>query len=321
MLDYLVVVLTLVAIFAIMSLSFNIQWGYAGLVNLSSITFVGVGASISAVVTLPPSPGGGDTYILGLQLPFLVAVGAAMLSSALLSLAIGVVALSRVRAHYFAIVTFCIAEIVHQIVGAETGLFNGFYGLYGIPQPFVAVIPGGPTVYTYFYLGLAILALVISFWFAERLRRSPFGRVLRAIREDENAVRAFGRNVFHLQLKAFVLGATLAGLAGALLAHYIGAFDPGGWTASETLLIFACVFLGGSGNNFGAVLGTVLILGLFVEGTRLIPTVLITNAQQGALQSAIIGALLILVLRFRPAGLLPERVPRDAESGELMVAK
>lgn len=311
MIDYFVVVLTLVAIYAIMSLSLNIQWGLAGLVNLSSITFVGLGASVSAVFTLPTSPDPGDTYILGLQMPFLVAVGAAMLSAAVLSLVIGAIALSRVRAHYFAIVTFCVAEILHQIVGATKWLFNGFYGLYGIPQPFVNLVPGGAANYGYFYLGLCFLALTLAFLFTERLRRSPFGLALRAVRDDEDAAQAFGRNVFMLRLKAFVLGSVLAALAGALLAHYIGAFNTDGWTASETLLIFACVFLGGSGNNWGVVFGTFLVLGLFVELIRLTPTVIMTNAQQGALQSVLIGLALILVLRWRPAGIFAERLNRD----------
>jgi ABC-type branched-subunit amino acid transport system permease subunit len=222
---------------------------------------------------------------------------------------VGAVALNRVRAYYLAIVTFCTAEIVHQLVSNYIPLFNGNSGLYGLDPPLMNIL--GLAYNNDLYLALCAVVLVVVFLFAERLRRAPFGRALRAVREDNDAARAFGRNVFRLQLKAFVLGCTIAGLGGALLVNFTGALNPAGWTSGETLLLLAAVFLGGSGNNWGVVLGMFLVLGLLGEGTRLIPTWIMTNEQQAAFQAMALGVLLIVILRFRPVGILAEATPRE----------
>ena len=309
---YVVVVLTLVAIFSIVCIGLNIQWGLGGLVNLSAITFVAIGGYVSAVFTLPPS----EPYmphILGLQAPFLVGAVAAMVVCGVMGFALGVVALSRVRDYYFAIVTLCVGEITYEVVNAYPQLFNGFAGLYGVPQPFLTVIPGGQDYYSFFYLGFCVLILIAVFIFAEALRRSPFGRALRAVREDQKAASAFGLNVFRLQVKAFVLGSVIAGLGGALLVHFVGGYNPLDWTVAETFLLLACVFLGGSGNNAGVILGTFLVVGVFNEGTRFIPDVLISRSQLAALQAVVIGLLLIAILRWRASGILPEPLGRDKQ--------
>jgi branched-chain amino acid transport system permease protein len=309
MLDYLVLVLILVAINAIVAIGLNIQWGYTGLLNLSSITYVGIGGYVAMVVALPPAGTLGAHYILGLGLPFPIAVVAAIAVCAVLGTVVGAVALNRVRAYYLAIVTFCIAEIIHQLVSNYIPLFNGNTGLYGLDPPFLNVF--GPAYNNDLYLGLCVIVLIAVFLFAERLRKGSFGRALRAVRDDNDAARAFGRNVFRLQLKAFVLGCAIAGLGGALLVNFTGALNPDGWTSGETLLLLAAVFLGGSGNNWGVVLGMVLVLGVLGQGTTFIPSWLMTNQQQAAFQAMLLGVLLIVILRFRPEGILPEAIPRD----------
>ena len=222
---------------------------------------------------------------------------------------VGAVALNRVRAYYLAIVTFCTAEIIHQLVSNYIPLFNGNSGLFGLDPPFLNVF--GPAYNNDLYLAFCVVVLAVVFLFAERLRRGSFGRALRAVREDGDAARAFGRNVFRLQLKAFVIGCVIAGLGGALLVNFTGALNPDGWTSGETLLLLAAVFLGGSGNNWGVVLGMILVLGFLGQGTTFIPSWLMTNQQQAAFQAMVLGVLLIVILRFRPAGILPEAIPRD----------
>ncbi len=309
MIDFLVLVLILVAINSIVAIGFNIQWGYTGLLNLSSITFVGIGGYVAMVIALPPPGNSGMQYILGLGWPFPIAVLVAMVVCAVLGAILGAIALNRVRAYYLAIVTFCVAEIVHQVVSTYIPLFDGNSGLYGLNPPFSNVV--GLANYNDLYLGLCVVILAIVFLFAERLRKSPFGRALRAVREDHDAAQAFGRDVWLLQLKAFVIGCAIAGLGGALLVNFTGALNPDGWTSGETLLLLAAVFLGGSGNNWGVLLGMLLVLGVLQEGTSLIPTWIMSNEQQAALQAMTLGVLLIVILRFRPMGILAETADRD----------
>ena len=308
MLDYLVVIGTLVAINAISVVGMNIQFGYAGLVNLMTITFVAVGGYVTMVLCLPPASY--SPYILGLQQPFAVGVAGGMVVSGVLGLIVGAIALSRIRAFYFAIVTFCVAEIAYQVVSADKPLFGGSDGVVGLPSPYIDLV--GVANYGYFYFGLCLAALAIVFIFAEYLRRRPFGRVLRAVRDDRDAARAFGRNVFRLQLKAFVIGCVIAGLAGGLLVGFTGALSPGSWSSAETTLFLTAMFLGGSGNNWGVVLGILLVGGVLNEGTRLILPGIMTGGQQAAFQQMIIGAVLIVILRWRPRGLMPEQVRRDS---------
>ena len=310
MLAFITVSLILVVTNSIVAVGLNIQLGYTGMVNLMSITCVAIGGYTTLVLAMPPAiPSTGLTYVLGLNWPFPLAVLGGTVVAGLFGLLVGSIALRRLRAHYFAIVTFCVAEITHQSIGNFNPLFGGFNGIYGLPQPGVEVV--GYDNWNYFYLTVCLVVLVIVFLFAEYLRRRPFGRVLRAIREDQDAARAFGRNVYRLQLQAFVIGSLLAGLGGAMLVGFTGALDPGSWGSPETLVLITAIILGGSGNNFGVVLGMVLIAGVITQGLTFLPAGLISNTLLSPVEVMIYGALLIVVLRFRPEGLLPERPPRD----------
>jgi ABC-type branched-subunit amino acid transport system permease subunit len=196
-----------------------------------------------------------------------------------------------------------------NFIGNSKLPFNGLNGVFGLPQPFVDLV--GATDYNYYYLGLCVAVLAVVFIFAEYLRRGSFGRVLRAIREDQDAAQAFGRDPYRLQLKAFVLGSVIAGLGGGLLVGFTGALDPGGWTAGETLILLTAVFLGGSGNNLGVIVGMVLLSGVVSNAISFLPQVILKDTQQAPAQLMVYGVLLILILRFRPAGLIPESISRD----------
>jgi ABC-type branched-subunit amino acid transport system permease subunit len=168
--------------------------------------------------------------------------------------------------------------------------------------------------YQYFFMGLSLAMFVVVYLLMWRISGSRFGMALRTLREDERAAAAFGRDIYRLKLKGYVLGAGVGGFAGALFAAYLSAFNPSAWSPVEVIVLYAAVLVGGRGNIVGVALG-VLIMGMLVqESTRFLPRVpgldqLNTLHPQVllALRGAIIGLVLILFLRFRPQGLLPER--------------
>ena len=168
--------------------------------------------------------------------------------------------------------------------------------------------------YQWFLMGLCLLMFVLVFLLMWRVSRSRFGLALRTLREDERAAAAFGRDIYRLKLKGYVLGAAVGGFAGALFATYLSAFNPSAWSPIEVIVLYSAVLVGGRGNIWGVALG-VLIMGVIVqESTRFlqqIPGLEVFNTQHPqvllALRGAIIGLVLVLFLRFRPQGLLPER--------------
>src|SRR5207302_7795706 len=139
--------------------------------------------------------------------------------------------------------------------------------------PFNSVLRLNPHVYPVFYLAFCLAVLIAVYLFLERLFWSPFGRALRSLREDGTAAAAFGRNVFALKLKGYVIGGVIAGLGGALFVHFLGAFNVSAWSPVETLLLYAAIFVGGTGNNRGVILGIFLVLIFFQEVTRFLPEI------------------------------------------------
>jgi branched-chain amino acid transport system permease protein len=310
MTQYLIGLATTGVIFSIIALALNVRWGWAGEFDIALFAFVAIGAYVYSVITLPksnlPPPGG---YILGLQWPFIVGVIAAVVIAGLLSAVAGAVALRKLRDDYFGITTLAIALILSLVIGEYTPLFDGYEGLYGMPQPLSGVGRFGPDGGNYLFL--CIGALVIAYVVLEMLGKSPFGRTVRSVREDDIASAAFGRNVYAVKLKAYVIGGCVAGLGGALLAAYITAFNPYGWTPQETFLIYAALFIGGTGNSLGVIIGAFFVEVGVQEVTRYIPQ-LGNNASSGdAIRLIVIGLLIVAVLWFRPQGILPERRGKD----------
>jgi branched-chain amino acid transport system ATP-binding protein/branched-chain amino acid transport system permease protein len=310
MTQYLIGLATTGVIFAVIALALNVRWGWAGEFDIALFAFVAIGAYVYSVITLPksnlPPPGG---YILGLQWPFIIGVIAAVVISGLLSAVAGAVALRKLRDDYFGITTLAIALILSLVIGEYTPLFDGYEGLYGMPQPLSGVGRFGPDGGN--YLALCIAALVLAYLVLERLGKSPFGRTVRSVREDDIASAAFGRNVYLVKLKAYVIGGCVAGLGGALLAAYITAFNPYGWTPQETFLIYAALFIGGTGNSLGVIIGAFFVEVGVQEVTRYIPQIG-NNASSGdAIRLIVIGLLIVAVLWWRPQGILPERRARD----------
>ncbi len=312
---------TTAAIFAIICIGLNIQWGYTGIFNFGVVAFFMLGAYVGGIVTKQPADGEFSTYVggwgdalnlfpgldSGAWLPFLVAIVLAAALCALLALVLGLSTL-RLREDYLAIALIGVAELMRRIVIEEQGLVNGSRGLGGIPRPLAGWVSDGN--YKYLFAVLVLAALGVVYLLVELALRSPWGRVLRAIREDEAVVAASGKSVFWFKIQGFVFGAALMGVGGALYSFQQGALSPETFTHFfGTFIFWAMLVVGGSGSTSGAILGAYVIWALWS----------ITLQIQGydlpvAIQSRIIyvrefsiGALIVFVLLARPRGLLPER--------------
>jgi len=246
-------------IYALLALGLNVQWGYTGLFNVGISSLFALGAYTSALLTKNPVPSPGAWP--GLGLPFVVGLVCAALVAALAAALLGSATL-RLRGDYLAMVTLGAGEIVRLLLLNESSLTHGAEGLRAIPQPLHTWFPARDYNAFYFVVVLALLAL--TFWGMERVLRSPWGRALRAVRDDEEAAASLGKNTFVLKFQAFVLGAALMGLAGALYAHFTTFISPADFVPLQTFLVWMMLIAGGSGSNRGAVVGAVLIWGLWV---------------------------------------------------------
>lgn len=286
----------------------NIQFGYAGILDFTYIVFFAIGGYICGVLALGrPLPGTQVSYILGTNWPFPLPLIMGGVAAGLLGTFVGFVALRRLRSDYLGIVTFSIGFIAYDIVGNYTNLFDGFDGLYGVPQPGESALNLNPNTYTYLFIGICVVVLAILGYVTRRISTSPLGRVLRAIREDRDQAEALGKNTFKYLMTAMVIGSVFGGLAGALSIEFVGALNPGGWTAPETFIIWATVIVGGRGNALGVVLGALVMPTIFVEAARFLPVYGAHPVVFEALRNVLVGSLLILVLWIRPRGIVPER--------------
>jgi len=306
MIQYLVSILTEGAIFGIMALGLNVIWGWSGDFDLAYYGYVALGAYMTLVLTIgQPTPPA--QYILGLQLPYLVALLGAVVSSALMGLIVGLIALRRLRGIYFSIVTLGAVYVLYVMAGQYVPLFDGYNGLSGLFNPMGDALGLDYQSYQYFFLGFCAFLFILVFIFMARVSGSRFGLALRSLREDERAAAAFGRDIYQLKLKAYVLGAAFGGLAGGLFAAYLSAFNPSAWSPIEAIVLYSAVLVGGRGNIRGVVLGVAVMIVLIQESTRFLPDVPGHPVIVPALREIVIGAVLVLFLRFRPQGLLPER--------------
>ena len=287
-------------LYALMALGLNVIWGLAGMVNLGLVGFYAIGAYASALLTT--------------RWGWPIAAGIAA-GGVLAAVAGAVVALltGRLRGDYLAIVTLGFAEVVRLVATNETELTRGTDGISGIPGPFRAVL--SPSGFNLLSLALVWTAVAVAGLALTRMAGSPWGRVLRAVREDEGVAAAAGKPVLRFKVEAFVAGALVLGVAGALYAHYNAYVAPDAFGPLVTLNIVLALSAGGAGRMSGAVLGGVLVV-LLMEGARFAGAVLpgLAAVQIASLQQAAIGVLLIVVLHVRPAGLLPELVVRRDRS-------
>lgn len=291
---YLVAVAIQCLIYMLLTLGLNLHYGFTGLINFGHVAFYCIGAYGSALLAKA-----------GLPIPLAWAASIAL--AALAALPLGLVTL-RLRAEYLAIVTLGFAEAVRLIAHNESWLTQGAPGLTGIPKPFAATTALGwraEHAYLLTLIALNLVAVAIML----RLTRSPFGRLIQAIRDSEDAVRAIGKRPPSYKVRVLMIGAGLAGLAGALQAHYVGYISPDQFVAHVTFLAWMAMIMGGTGTVAGSVLGAVILLA-FLEGSRFLRDLLpfVSEVQMASVRLAVVGLALMLFTRYRPQGIAGSRV-------------
>jgi branched-chain amino acid transport system permease protein len=359
-----------IGVFAMLALALNLHWGYTGLFNIGIVGFMAVGVYVMALVSKPLYEAGGASQVGGLGLPLIVGIIAGMLAAALLGLVVALPAL-RLRADYLAIVTIAMSEIVRfsflssefqqfQLFGNRVG-FGGGSGLIlnytdplralfsavglwdaylGLVQAFRVIIPNNPkpVVDGLVYGGFLLVAVAGYYWLLKRTGESPFGRVLKAIREDEDVANSLGKNTDQFKIKSFMVGCALMGLAGIFWLMTQGAVTPNFFRPRVTFFVWIALIIGGAGSNTGSVLGGAIFAAVLYQGPRYfknlvdtvlpnvgspnsfgpaispfiselnpIPFLLYTVDSIRQLQLVIMGLVLIWLMHNRPEGLLGHR--------------
>ena len=284
--DYLVHILVMVALFAILATSFNLLIGYAGLFALSHAAFFGIGAYATAIVATK----------FGLPFPLPMLIGFAV--TAVAGILIALPAL-RISGDYLVIVSLALQVIVIAIMLNWTALTGGTDGIRGIPRVelFGVSLDTAPK-----FLPLALAAAALCYWVSWRVGASPFGRALKAMRENEAAAQAVGKNIVAMKLAVFGVAAALASVAGSLYAQYVTFISADTFTLELTIYVLAMVILGGTGNLAGSLVGAAILVVLpeLLKFLDLPPDI------ADKLRQMFYGAILIAMLRLRPQGLLPE---------------
>lgn len=332
--DYLASFSVMASIYAVLTLGLNVQWGYNGHLDFGIAGFFAVGAFTMALfVTAPPS-GLMAQYaqqLFGLHAPFIVGLIAAGALSGVIGYLVALPVLP-LRTDFLAIATLGIAEIIRLIFQNERWLANGPQPLSGIPQPLSCVfakpacawLPDSvaqtvalmsPRDYGYLYLVIVVVTLSIVYVVLETAVRSPWGRALRAVRDEEASAAMNGKHVRSLRVQSFVLGAIVIGIGGALYAPYMVTIDYSHFAPLfGTFIVWVMLMLGGSGNNRGAILGAFVIWGVW-SGTGFVTdslqSSLATIAPEIASRTAFlrwtfVGVLLVGIVLFRPQGILKE---------------
>ena len=332
-LSYMTTFILMASIYGVLSLGLNVQWGYTGLFNIGIAAFFAIGAFTSALVTTVKPTGFNASFTqqaFGLGLPFWVGLLAAGLLAGVLAWLIGKPTL-RLRDDYLAIATIGIAELVRLVFQNERWLANGPQPLRGIPQPASCLAGNGcswlpgfvndffapltPRDYPFVYVAIVALVLYVVYRVLERAIRSPWGRVLRAVREEEASAAMNGKDVAAFRMQSFVVGAVIMGIGGALYAHYVVAIDYGHFDPLYgTFLIWVMLMLGGSGNNRGAILGAFVVWGIW-SGTSFVvdllrPTLAAISPDLPSrgpyIRFFLISLLMLFIVLYRPMGILRE---------------
>ena len=293
MISFIVLMSIVVCFSAILALALNFQWGLGGMVNFGLAGLYALGAYSCALLMLKA---GANTFFATLG------------AMAVVALVCGIVAFVTLRVteeDYFAIVTLGLGEMLRLVVLNEDWLTKGALGLTGIPRPLGDVVP--PEYYQYFLLGLSVVLLAATVWFLNVVARSPFGRIVRAVREDDVVAATLGKYVLWARIRIFAIGGAFIGLAGSLHAFYYQYIDPTQFSSIVIAYAFMAVIAGGRGAHKGVIWGAAVVM-VLLEGSRfakdLIPT--LDSDQLSAIRIIIIGVGLILLLIFRPQGFMRE---------------
>lgn len=292
--------------YCILGWGLNLQFGQGGILNFAYIGFVAIGAYVTGALSLG-KPENGQSYIFGFSLPFPVGLILGGLAACVFALLVAVLTFRRLRTDYLAMVLISLSLVLYDFINNFVPLFGGADGLTNVPEPFADVLGLDTNTFVPFFAGVALLVALVMWWVMSRITNSPFGRTLRASRDDDEATAALGKNVFKFRLISMLIGSFYAGVGGGLIIEFAGAFNTSAWLPGETFLIFAAVIVGGVGNNKGMILGALIVPVLFTQLPKFIPDIpghpgLVLNIAAMA-----IGILLMLVLWFRPQGVIPEK--------------
>lgn len=299
MISYLLFIATLTAIYALLSLGLVVSWGQGGMVNLGLVGFFGLGAYCSALLTAVGAPIGLG-WVAGTLLAATIGIGFCLLTRTL-------------RGDYLAIVTLGFGEGLRLVELNERWLTGGSDGISGIRAPLKQTLG---EIYPWFYLALAWGVVLLAVWLLARVLGSPFGRALRAVRDDEKVAAVAGKSVLRLKCQAFGIGAGLFGLAGALYAHFTSYISPDNFVVQLTIYIFLAVTAGGYSRLAGAIFGSFAVMTI-LESSRfaaeLIPG--LSAVQIASLREFAIAVALIVIMQVRPQGLLGLKNERAGAEG------
>jgi branched-chain amino acid transport system permease protein len=303
---YWVSVVTEAGVIAILALGLDVVWGWTGDFYLAFYGYLALGSYFTFVLSIgkPVPP---VQYIIGWRLPVLAAIALAVVAVVCVAAVVGAIALRNLRGIYFAITTLGAVSALYLLVENYTPLFNGYNGVYGLINPGQSALNLTYDGYRIAFLVVVLVLLLLAYLLVQRLSRSPFGRMLRSVREDERAAAAYGRPVFSAKYRAYLFGAALAGLAGGLFAIFISAFNTGAWSPQELLVVYAAILVGGRGNPRGVIVGVFVVYIGFIELTRYLPSPASRPEFGPALRQVLIGLMLVLMLKFRPEGIFRER--------------
>jgi len=302
---YLVSVLIAGGIYAVLCLALNVQWGMGGLFNAGIAGFFAVGAYASAIATTAVSA----KHLGGFELPIPFGLAAAMIVAGIAGWAVAKICVG-LKSDYLAMASVGIAEILRLVIVNESWLTNGSLGIAGVPRPFGDLVRGREA--DLLYLAVVWFCVLGVYILCQRLYISPWGRTLRAIRDNEDSARAAGKDVDRFRLQTFVIGCAIMGLAGGLSAHYFKFLSP---SATEpllvTFLVWVMLMAGGSGNNKGAIAGALVIWFLWSATeifTSRLPPEWITRSSY--IRMLLVGLILQFVLQKFRSGLVPEKSPK-----------
>lgn len=284
--DYLLHILILINIYIILVVSLDLVAGYTGLLSIAHAAFYGIGAYSTALLSLH------------FQTNFLFNMLFGILGAALLGIVIAFPSL-RIHDDYFVIATFGFQMIVYSVFNNWVALTRGPLGIPGIP---VASLFGLAIDSHWKFLLLSGIFALLACLLVRKLVHSPYGRVLRAIREDEVFAQSLGKNVNSYKIQVFVIGGALASMAGNLYAHYVTFIDPTSFTILESILVISMVIIGGAGSLAGPVIGAAVLV-ILPEALRFVglPSSVAANMRQ-----IFYGSLLFLMMLYRPQGLIGE---------------
>jgi branched-chain amino acid transport system permease protein len=306
---YFAIVLVYGAVDSMACLGLNLEFGVAGISNFGFIIFQSMGAYTAAVLSMPnarTTNGGFQQYVLGWHLPWPFPWIGATIAGGLLAIPFVFLVGKRLRGDFAAVGLLVSAVLLNLLVTNYVPLFNGAAGISLVPAPFQSVWNTQGLAYQFSYGGVAALLTIGVYFLVKRVTESPYGRSLRAMRDNDIVADSLGKDLRMQRTSVMILGGMIAALSGAILVGFITLWSPGAWGYAETIVLFAAIIIGGAGNHKGAVLGALIVPLGFEEITRYLPPV--GNPELvPALEWVAIGLLIVLFLWFRPIGILPER--------------